>query len=192
MQQVTPSSVASPVQSNALPSAPLELHDIHVPEQIANYPMAYGWWLLASLLIIAIVFFIYKFRQNAKLKQQQRQALTQLKEVPNMSNSEVLALLKWAAMQYFPRGQLAMLYGEQFQQFLIQKLPEKHQEKFNQLSTSAFSQQYQTQCIEVEQAGANTNSNLHQAARLWLTQALPPKQQKAEHQAANKQIGANA
>ena len=46
---------ATPLKSNVI-----ELKDIHLPEQISNYPVAYGWWLLATLLILITVISIIK------------------------------------------------------------------------------------------------------------------------------------
>ena len=69
----------NPIQTNALPANPLALQDIHVPEQITNYPIAYGWWILAVLLLLAIVLIIVKFKKSAKRNQIKKQALTQLK-----------------------------------------------------------------------------------------------------------------
>jgi len=201
LQQINPAPVTMPIPANAsvanapMTSAPMtntiELNDIHIPEPITNYPIAYGWWLLSAITLIVIVFLFIKSRQKAKLKRHQQQAIKQLKNSPNMSNTDVIALLKWAAMHYFSRVQLAKLFGEQFQQFLIEKLTEKHQKEFKQLSTPAFSEQYQAQ---TNKPSAKTNQELYQAAILWLTHALPPKTpktQKIKTSTAKEQQGAN-
>ncbi len=188
MQQINPSPVTTPIQANAPVANALDLKDIHLPEQITNYPVAYGWWLLATIVLIVIIFLLIKIRQRAKLKHHQQQALKQLKNSPNMDNADVIALLKWTAMQYFSRVQLAKLYGEQFQHFLTQKLPIKHQQKFKQLSEQAFTEQYREQ--QSQSAPSNDSSqNLQLAATLWLTYALPPKAQEIETAIANNQLG---
>lgn len=163
--------MTAPMPANTPSANPLGLKDIHVPEQISNFPVAYGWWLLAATLLVLIVFLLFKIRQKAKLARHQKQALKQLKNSPHMSNNNVITLLKWAAMQYFPRSQLAKLYGGQFQQFLVTNLSEKHQNSFNELAGNNFTEQYQRK----DNNKKDTNDNLHQAALLWLTQALPPK-----------------
>ncbi|OUR61991.1 hypothetical protein A9Q74_05910 [Colwellia sp. 39_35_sub15_T18] len=206
MQQINPAPVTMPIPANAsvanapMTSAPMtntiELNDIHIPAQVSNYPIAYGWWLLAVMTLIVIVFLFIKSRQKAKLKRHQQQAIKQLKNSPSMSNSDVIALLKWAAIHYFSRVQLAKLFSEQFQQFLIEKLTEKHQKEFKQLSTQAFSEQYQAQTNKSSQTelSAKTNQELHQAAMLWLTHALPPKPSKPKEvivSTAKEQQGAN-
>jgi len=189
LQQITPSPTTMPTQTNTLPAPSLELKDIHLPEQITNYPIAYGWWLLATIVIMTTLFFLYKARQKAKLKKNQQLALKQLKNAPHMSTNDILSLLKWAAMQYFSRVQLAKLYGEQFQQFLIQKLSEKHQQKFTQLSKQAFVEQYHK--ANNNDALNIINKDLHQAAILWLTHALPPKVTKEKTPTTKQRLGAN-
>lgn len=159
----------NPTQVNPLPTNTLELKDIHVPEQITNYPIAYGWWILAALILIAVVITIIKIKKHTKRNQVKKQALTQLKNNSDIHNSELISLLKWAAMHYFSRVELAKLYGESLQQFLLKQLPEKHQKRFSELSEQAFKSQYQASCQN------EVDDNFQQATRLWLTQALPPK-----------------
>jgi primosomal protein N' len=159
----------NPIQANALPANPLALQDIHVPEPITNYPVAYGWWILAALILLAFVLIIVKFKKTAKRNQVKKQALTQLKNNIDISNSELISLLKWAAMHYFSRVELAKLYGESLQHFLVKQLPEKHQIKFTELSVEAFKSQYQASFHN------QVDTSFQQAALLWLNQALPPK-----------------
>lgn len=156
------------MQTNALPANPLALKDIHVPEQITNYPIAYGWWILAVLILLAIVITIVKIKKSSKRNQVKKQALTQLKNNLNINNSELISLLKWAAMHYFSRVELAKLYGDSLQQFLLKQLPEKHQKSFTELSEQAFENQYQASFHN------EVDNSFQQATRLWLTQALPP------------------
>ncbi len=163
----------NPTQTNALPAKTLEntleLRDIHLPEQIANYPTAYGWWILAALLLLITALTIIKFSKAAKRNQVKKQALAQLKNNADISNNELMSILKWAGMHYFSRVELAKLYGEPLQQFLLKQLSAKHQASFIKLSEQTFKNQYQPNaCYEV-------NNNFQQAALLWLNQALPPK-----------------
>lgn len=169
-------------QINALPTNSLDLKDIHVPEQISNYPVAYGWWLLAAVIIFIIVITIIKIRKAAKRNQVKKQALAQLSVLlesnAQVSDSEIIALLKWAAMHYFSRAELAPMFGDSLKHFFISKLATKHQQNFAELSEQAFINQYQTTLTErnlPEQKAAPSNQKSHQAATLWLTHALPPK-----------------
>ena len=157
------------MQTDALAANPLALKDIHVPEPITNFPIAYGWWILAALILLAFVLAIVEFKKTAKRNQVKKQALTQLKNNVDISNSELISLLKWAAMHYFSRVELAKLYGESLQQFLVNQLPEKYQSKFTELSDEAFKNQYQANFHH------QVDTSFQQAVLLWLNKALPPK-----------------
>lgn len=160
----------SPV--NALPTqttTPLALKDIHLPEQVSNFPIAYGWWLLAALIIIAVTLMVIKITSAAKLNKVKKQALAQLNKQENLSSNDIMSVLKWAAMHYFSRTELAKLYGQSLQQFLMLKLPATKQQRFAELSEYAFANQYQAN-TELQ-----TDEKLQQAATLWLTYALPPR-----------------
>ena len=150
------------------PQTGLQLHDIHLPDQISSFPTAVGWWLLVAVIIVTTVWLIKKIYRNKKLNQSKNHALRKLKSQSTLTNAELIALLKWTAMQYFTRQQIANLYGEQFQCFLQSKLPEKHQDEFNKLSTSAFANQYNGLIPE------EGNIDCRNAVKIWLTHALPP------------------
>jgi hypothetical protein len=187
---------------DALPVQPtantIELKDIHLPEQISNYPIAYGWWLLASLLVLAIIFSIIKIRKSAKRNQVKKQALARLKNDEEMTISDTIALLKWAAMHYFSRVELARLFGDSLHKFLTAQLPIKHQKSFTDLSEQPFLNQYrdQAKASKGENNQDQIDENINQAAALWLMHALPPKILKVTNEnpriSKNKNQGVNA
>ena len=169
-------SPTSPGQPSLGQSAQLELHDIHLPEQVSNFPIAPGWWLLLALLVISTVWFYKKRKQGIRLNAGKKQALTVLENNPLLSAKECITLLKWAAMQYVNRQQLAKLYGEGFQRFLMKQLPEKHQANFTKLITAAFQGQYQAEQAVLKTATTtDIDRDCQQATKLWLTHALPIK-----------------
>ncbi|MDO6505578.1 DUF4381 domain-containing protein [Colwellia sp. 4_MG-2023] len=171
MQSINALPTQAPMQANTI-----ELKDIHVPEQISNFPIAYGWWLLAAMIVFIAIITIIKMRKNAQRNQVKKQALIQLKNTPNLSINDTVALLKWAAMHYFSRTELAKLFGDSLQSFLTAQLPIKYQEKFTSLSKEAFINQYQSQ--KDEHNVPSSDSDFYHAAILWLTHALPPKPSK--------------
>jgi hypothetical protein len=152
-------------------SEPLaQLKDIHLPEQVNNYPLAYGWWILLTCLLIAVIIVIVKWQKHRKRCHAQKLALVNLKNTQN--NDDIVTLLKWSAFQYFPRNEIASLHGEKLENFFINKLPTKHQEKFQTLCGQQLNNKYQP----VENSSSETlNITLQEAAHLWLTHALPPK-----------------
>ena len=152
----------------------VQLHDIHLPEQVNNYPIAPGWWLLLVVIVISAVWSYKKFKKSKRLNASKQQALTMLKNNPSMGAKECLTLLKWAAMQYVNRQQLAKLYGDNFQELLMKQLPVKHQASSIKLSNAAFRAQYQASSIGVESSViSEIDSDCLQATKLWLTHALP-------------------
>ena len=144
-----------------------QLSDIHLPDNVHNYPIAPGWWLLAVIVLAILVYGIIKLRQYFKARKVQKQALKQLSTASEIST--IVALLKWAALQYFPRAHVAHLTGNKFKDFLIKSLPVKHQENFSTLSSDHLNSTYQSNANE------HNVDDLSAAAKLWLNQALPPK-----------------
>lgn len=153
-----------------------QLSDIHLPAPIAQYPIALGWWLLALLMIVLLVSAIVYLRRYKKLRQVKNIAIKQLQQNKDITVDEILLLIKWAALAYFPRQQCANLYGEKLQQFLLTTLPEKmptkqRQQFKEQLTkcTSALEQVYR------KNGGDIINNEVKQLALTWLNYALPPK-----------------
>lgn len=172
---------SSPVTGPPLPgqSAQLQLHDIHVPEQISNLPLAPGWWLLLTIIIISAVWFYKRFKKNKQVNASKNQALLMLENNPTLDAKACITLLKWAAMQYFSRQQLAKLYGEGLQDFLVKQLPDKYQQNFTSLIKPAFKEQYQAEPTAVTDINGDIAADCQQATKLWLSHALPIKKPSA-------------
>ncbi len=161
-------------QASQAPSSnamnPLEgLIDIIEPEQFGYFPLAPGWWVVIILVSILLTGLIVKLVKRRQLRKQQRSALAQLNQ-DELSNEHIVSILKWAALQYFPRKKVASLFGQQFQQFLQQSLPPEKQLSFNDLSANAFNDLYKSPENAVDNFEHNT---FKQAAILWVTHALP-------------------
>ena len=145
-----------------------QLSDIHLPNNVHNYPIAPGWWLIAVLVLAFIIYGITKIRQYYSKRKVQKLALKQLAATTEIST--MVTILKWAALQYFPREQVAHLTGEAFKVFLKSTLPVKHQSNFFELSGEHFTSVYQND------SASQISSDFSSAAKLWLKHALPPKQ----------------
>ena len=151
-----------------------QLKDIHLPADIHNYPLAPGWWLLALLILALLIFSGLKLRQFINQRKAQKTALKQLAIASD--TTAVLNSVKWALLQYFPRAQVAHLSGDNLKTFLTATLPAKHQEKFQQLSANGFNNVYQSAEHSTTELTAKEKEtrDFVEAAKLWLTQALPP------------------
>ncbi len=146
-----------------------QLSDIHLPEQINNYPVAAGWWVLYALTLVLLVFSVYKIWQQHIKKRAQKRAKTHLQQ--SQSGQEILTILKWVTMEYFPRKQVASLSGDALQDYLELHLKEKHRQQFKQSSGQLLTKVYQKPLTEQE------TLQLKSTALFWVTNALPPKKQ---------------
>lgn len=147
-----------------------QLNDIHLPDNVHNYPLALGWWLLALLMLAFIIYITLKLLKARDKRKAKRTAIKQLAATTDIAST--IALLKWAALQYFPREHVAHITGDRFKAFLVSTLPMKQQENFKTLTGDHFSLTYQHRTTE------NESAEFSAAAKLWLSSALPPKNTK--------------
>jgi len=145
-----------------------KLHDIQLPEPIAQYPIAIGYWLILAISLLLIVFTIIKLRQHQQTVKIKKQAIHRIKNNA-LSNKELVALLKWVCLHYFPRQTCASLYGLQFQLFLANALPEKKRAVFIENSREAMESLYQQSTTD----DVACNSTFTIAVLLWLNTAIP-------------------
>lgn len=148
-----------------------ELKDIVLPEQIHNYPIAVGWWVLLAIIITLTIFTVLFLRKRSKENANKRKALNVLTK-NELPLDKTIEIIKWSALAYFPRAQVANLYGQNLREFLAQTLPLKYQAEFNSLSKNTFDMLYQKQSEDDTNV---SNKNMNQAAIFWVTHALPPK-----------------
>ena len=139
-----------------------QLKDVHLPEQIHNYPIAPGWWILAIASTTLIVWLVNHILKRKRFNKQRNQVIDSLNKQDH-SNAELIALLKVVAIHYYGREQVANLYGDKLAQFLQQKLPESHQTIFVQMIRDQFSLHYQPT--------ENNEYTLKEAAQYWLKHA---------------------
>ncbi|NAW64151.1 DUF4381 domain-containing protein [Photobacterium halotolerans] len=148
---------------------PLQLADLHLPALPDPWPLAWGWWA-SALLIIILLTLLYlvvshlKVRRN--LKAGKNQALAQLKRAQSVS--EINTLLRQAALTYFPREQVAGLSGHHWMAFLDHQLPEQHQ-GFVSLNDAW------TQALYASKVGDDIHNACRHQAEIWLRHALPPR-----------------
>lgn len=144
-----------------------QLKDISTPEQISQFPIALGWWLLLALLLLSLLTFFLKLKQYKKVRKNQRKAIAQITK--NTEKLETMRILKWAAMAYFPRHEVASLSGNDFSTYLAEKLPINDKDKFIKQTKDHWQSLYQKNSDE------QIAEEFNQAAVLWLNKALPPR-----------------
>lgn len=151
-----------------------QLKDIHLPQEIHNYPVSLGWWLLAFLILLLLVVSLLKIRQSIMQGKAKKLALKKLANVGDAKSA--VKVLKWSLLQYFPRQQVAYLSGQSLQSFLTAIIPTKQQATFNQLCQSGFDTIYQRSDKTGENEESSQN-NIIEATTFWIKHALPPKKE---------------
>ena len=158
-----------------------QLKNIHLPEQVHNYPIAYGWWFVLAAFIFTLILLIKKYKNHRKNCQAKNQALKHLNN-PSLTTAQIISTVKWAALQYYPRQEVASLTNQALQKFLSEQLPVKHHQQFNVLMNPTWKLRYQRD----EQTG--DNQPLNQAATLWIKHALPPKKKMTTMNESRKNV----
>ena len=112
----------------------IPLRDLHLPEMIAWWPLAPGWWVLIGLAICGLSYLLWqafrKFQNNAA----RRKALSRLRYLKSEYSwtgdatslgVRLSELLRRAMLAYAPRDEVAGLTGEDWLQWLDRGLAEK-------------------------------------------------------------------
>lgn len=102
-----------------------QLRDIHYPPPISIWPLAFGWYVLAGILILFLasgIFLYYRHRSKTALRRMLLHKINFMREHANEHDvhlfEELSILLKRAALYAFPREKVASLYGEEWLKFL--------------------------------------------------------------------------
>jgi hypothetical protein len=150
------------------------LKDIRTPASIENWPPAYGWWLLACLLLVGICIITMWLIKLRKVRLAKRLALKALQQIDGThldSVPQLNQLLKRLAMTYFPNQNVQQMHGAQWTKFLVQTLPGKRTEKFSETFELMQQALYQPHTLENPEFSSYSKS-----VETWIKFALPPKQ----------------
>lgn len=107
-----------------------QLKDIHLPSAIDGWPPAFGWWLLALLLVGALVLIGVSLVRWHRRRAWRREALTAIPRPDGRSvrdtayYSELNQLLKRAARVRYHDAGSDRMSGEPWQQFLARQAPQ--------------------------------------------------------------------
>lgn len=111
------------MQSEALKN----LRDLHLPQQIGAWPLAYGWYIVLAIALFALgiaVLVLYRYFKKNKARKLALKELAQIeRDYQNNKDGAAAAyqltvLLKRVSFAYYPRVKVASLYGEEWQKFL--------------------------------------------------------------------------
>lgn len=152
-----------------------QLHDIQTPDPVSWWPLAWGWYAVAAIIIVAIWLSVALFLYRRKQLKAKKQALKLLKEMENNLDrmarvKHINNVLKRVVMAYFNRDEVADLSGQKWAKWL-------NDVNVNgpQFDPSLLSLAYQKDCTE-EQV-----TNLAMQTHYWIKANLPmkPKGKKA-------------
>ncbi|MGD9637447.1 MAG: DUF4381 domain-containing protein [Alphaproteobacteria bacterium] len=106
-----------------------DLRDIHLPEEISIFPLAYGWWLVLGIVILLILspWFIKSFNKiyALTLRKKALRELLELEKRYNQNNdfqalaSAVSRLIKRIALLNYDKEYIAKLYDKSWADFLV-------------------------------------------------------------------------
>ena len=110
----------------------LALRDIHLPEAIGWWPLAYGWWLIIALVLVGLGWLLMRVWRNWRFNAPRRYAIRALATVeaeyvtnrdPVALGRQVSELLRRGMLAYAPRHEVAGLTGESWLEWLDLGLP---------------------------------------------------------------------
>lgn len=110
-------------------SSTSNLEPILKPEEVSFWPPQPGWYVVIAILLVLIGYGIYRYIQYKKKNAYRKRALLELKKIREESFKKELVfklneLLKITALKGFTRIEVAHLSGNQWVNFLENKLPE--------------------------------------------------------------------
>ncbi|BAJ02881.1 DUF4381 domain-containing protein [Shewanella violacea] len=146
------------------------LKDIHTPEVISNMPIALGYWLVLTLILIGLTALIFKLKQARRHRAPKREVLSAVASLDTSSDKnsadipvQINALIKRAAMSYLSREQIAGLEGDSWHQWMARQV-----KRSNPRLKALLDRRYQREGLTQNEA-----EELKTLATNWLKQALP-------------------
>lgn len=108
-----------------------QLKDIHLPDPVGLWPLAWGWWVLLALIVIGIALGVYLWRRHRARNHYRQLALIELQRARAQVDQDgelahylqqVSIILRRAAITGLPERYLANLKGEAWLQWLDAQL----------------------------------------------------------------------
>lgn len=122
-----------------MPTNPLSLRDIYLPEPIGWWPLAVGWWVLFGLILLLFIVVIkwlrYRREQQYSVVSRAQNDLQTIGSEYRQNNDvqylirELSAFFRKVCISLFPREQTAGLIGKDWLLFLDQCMSVVDQDK---------------------------------------------------------------
>ena len=146
-----------------------QLKDIHTPQGVDWWPLAWGWWVAALLVVALLCGLIYIIVRHIRFNRARSEAIALHKNLSVDAHYPAKAnqLLKRVTLHYFDAGYSAAAYGSAWQHLLLNCLADKHQAKAKPGLKGLCQSPYQPAAPDSEQL-----TEMHQAVSLWLQHAM--------------------
>ena len=126
------------------------LRDIHIPQGLSDFPMGYGWWVIALICILSWV--LFKFIRFTIIKSKKRYAINLLKNITldnvQKSASAMSEILRRICVYKYP--QALVLSGNEWVEFLNKNAKSKLKEQASKLLVDAPYMPSNSKCYDVE------------------------------------------
>ena len=113
----------------------IPLRDLHLPEPVGWWPPAPGWWLLAGMLLLGLVWLLVWYVRHRAFTAARRHALKHLDTYSAefvkhgdavLLGKQISELLRRTMLAYAPRAEVAGLTGEAWLEWLDRDLDRAH------------------------------------------------------------------
>ena len=144
-----------------------QLKDIQTPEAVGIWPLAWGWWAVIILTVLAIISIIVAFVKRHRLLKAKKQALALMASYKTLDARKKVAavndLLKRVNLAYQNRQDIAELSGNSWADWLNQH------DKNIQIDAELLTLIYQPNCTD------EAADLFYLQAKQWINKALPLK-----------------
>jgi hypothetical protein len=152
------------------PSPALPLAEISTGEAVSFWPLAWGWWVIIALFVVAFIVsgaFAYRYAQQRKIKWQALKALKQIKVTDENSSERAHNILRAVCLAYYPADNVGALSGKAWHSFLINKVSDSRiTDPILQLEQSLYREHKTKNELPL---------NALRALENWIEKAIPPK-----------------
>jgi len=152
-----------------------QLADINIPDQISIWPLAWGYWLVIALSVLAIVALVRSVVSYRKLHRPKKRALAHIQTLEPSDPQfvhKVQIRLKHLCQHYFVSDNVALMHGSQWRQFLKARYKGKQQSvldaALNGINAQLYSDHNTVDSLKL-------NSDIKNAVIDWIEQSLPVK-----------------
>jgi hypothetical protein len=145
-----------------------QLADIHTPTEVDWWPLAWGWWLLAAVILLAILglaLFLYKKYKFNGPRREAKLMLAHLDPASDTYCSDINTLLK-RVVRHYVSPHVAAQYGQQWTDTLSQCCPPKLRAELTPVLI-----QLQTNLYAPEPMPLADKQKLQKAIQVWLGKA---------------------